>query len=157
MDDKFKDVKFVISDFDGIFTDGKIEIFSDGKTSKRVDYRDLMGLAVILKRGINFAIISGDTSVVIDLIKQKFPQIETFQNEHKKIDVLKSLIAKYGFSRDNVIYLGDDINDKDCLSYVKYPVTVQNAHESIKKIDGIYITKNVGGNGAFREVTDLIL
>ncbi len=157
MDDKFKDVKFVISDFDGIFTDGKIEIFSDGKTSKRVDYRDLMGLAVILKRGIKFAIISGDTSVAIDLIKQKFPQIETFQNEHKKIDVLKNLIAKYGFSRDNVIYLGDDINDKDCLSYVKYPVTVQNAHESIKKIDGIYITKNVGGNGAFREVTDLIL
>ena len=52
MDDKFKDVKIVISDFDGIFTDGKIEIFSDGKTSKRVDYRDLMGLAVILKRGI---------------------------------------------------------------------------------------------------------
>ncbi len=157
MDDKFKDVKIVISDFDGIFTDGKIEIFSDGKTSKRVDYRDLMGLAVILKRGIKFAIISGDTSVAIDLIKQKFPQIETFQNEHKKIDVLKNLIVKYGFSRDNVIYLGDDINDKDCLSYVKYPVTVQNAHESIKKIDGIYITKNVGGNGAFREVTDLIL
>ncbi len=157
MDNKFKDVKIVISDFDGIFTDGKIEIFSDGKTSKRVDYRDLMGLAVILKRGIKFAIISGDTSVAIDLIKQKFPQVETFQNEHKKIDVLKNLIAKYGFSRDNVIYLGDDINDKDCLSYVKYPVTVQNAHERIKKIDGIYITENVGGNGAFREVTDLIL
>lgn len=157
MDNKFKDVKIVISDFDGIFTDGKIEIFSDGKTSKRLDYRDLMGLAVILKKGIKFAIISGDTSVAIDLMKQKFPQIETFQNEHKKSEVLKSLIEKYGYSANNVIYLGDDINDKDCLSRVKYPVTVPNAHKSIKEIDGIYITKNEGGNGAFREVTDLIL
>ena len=63
---EFKNIELIVSDFDGIFTDGKIEVFSDGKTSKKLDYKDIMGIAIILKQGIRFAILSGEKSVAID-------------------------------------------------------------------------------------------
>ena len=151
-----ENIKLVVSDFDGIFTDGKLEVFSDGKTSKKIDYKDIMGIAIILKKRINFAIISGEKSVAIDIIKEKFPQVDAFQNERNKINVLKSLMNKYNLSEKNIIYLGDDINDIECLNYVKNPVTVPEAHDKVKEIIDIYVTKKSCGNGAFREVVDLI-
>ena len=152
-----KNIELIVSDFDGIFTDGKLEVFSDGRTSKKVDYKDIMGIAIIVKKGINFAVISGEKSAAIDIIKEKFPSVDTFQNERNKIKVLKSLLEKYNTNPQNVIYLGDDINDIECLNYVGYPVSVPDAHKKIKEISGIHITNCNGGNGAFREVADSIL
>ena len=123
----FSNVKLIVSDFDGIFTDGKLTVFSDGKTSKQIDYKDIMAVSIILKKDIKFAILSGEKSSAIDILKEKFPQIETFQNERKKIHILKALTEKYNIKPENIIYIGDDINDKDCLEYVKYPVTLPNA------------------------------
>lgn len=155
--DKKRDIKIIVSDFDGIFTDGKIEVFSDGRTSKKLDYKDIMGIANILKKDVKFAIISGEKSVAIDIIKSKFPQIDEFQNERKKINVLKELLDKYSIAPKNAVYLGDDINDLECLNFVGYPVTVNNAYEEVKKVTNIHITKNNGGNGAFREIADWVL
>ncbi len=154
---KPENIKLIVSDFDGIFTDGKLEVFSDGRTSKKVDYKDIMGIAIVVKKGIKFAILSGEKSVAIDLIKEKFPMVDTFQNERNKINVLKSLLEKYNINANNVIYLGDDINDIECLNYIGYPVSVPDAHKKVKEVEGIYITENNGGNGAFREVADSIL
>ncbi|MCD7878669.1 MAG: HAD hydrolase family protein [Candidatus Gastranaerophilales bacterium] len=154
---EFSDIKLVISDFDGIFTDGKLTVYSDGSCSKQIDYKDIMAIAILLKKGIKFAVISGETSAAIDILKQKFPEIDVFQNIRKKIDILNNLLAKYGINKENVIYIRDDINDRECLEYVKNPVTVNNAHFSIKEITNICITKADGGQGAFREVIDALL
>lgn len=152
-----KNIELVVSDFDGIFTDGKLEVFSDGRTSKKIDYKDIMGIAIIVKKGIKFAVISGEKSVAIDIIKEKFSMVDTFQNERNKIKVLKDLLEKYNINKENVIYLGDDINDIECLNYVGYPVTVSDAHQKVKEVEDIYITQKSGGNGAFREIVDSIL
>lgn len=152
-----KNIELIVSDFDGIFTDGKLEVFSDGRTSKKIDYKDIMGIAIIVKKGIKFAVISGEKSAAIDIIKEKFPCVDTFQNERNKIKVLKSLLEKYNTNPQNVIYLGDDINDIECLNYVGYPVSVPDAHKKVKEISGIHITNCNSGNGAFREVADSIL
>ena len=111
----------------------------------------------IIKAGIKFAIISGETSAAIDIIKSKFPAVDTFQNERKKINVLNSLLEKYKLSSDNVIYIGDDINDIECLKTVAFPATVGDAHSSVKELENIYISTKKGGCGAFREITDCIL
>ncbi len=151
-----KDVKLIVSDFDGIFTDGKLLVFSDGKTAKQIDYKDIMAIANILKKGIKFAIISGEKSIAIDILKEKFPSIDIFQNERKKINILKELLHKNSITKENTIYIGDDINDIECLQYVSHPLTVPNAHESVKKLTNIQITKAHGGNGAIREIADLL-
>ena len=153
----YSDVKLVVSDFDGIFTDRKLTVYSDGKTSKTIDYMDIMAISIILKKGINFAIISGEKSAAIDIIASKFPTIRTFQNERNKIKVLKELLEEYKIKEDNVIYIGDDINDIECLRYVKYPYTVSDAHKTVKEVQNIRITKNKGGMGAFREIADLVI
>ena len=150
-------IKMVVSDFDGVFTDGKLTIYSNGTTSKNIDYKDIMAIANILKQGIHFAIISGETSSAIDVLKSKFPQIDTFQNERKKINILTSLMEKYNLTNENVLYIGDDINDIECLNFVKYPATVQDAHNSVKQIKEIFIASKNGGCGAFREIMDSIL
>jgi 3-deoxy-D-manno-octulosonate 8-phosphate phosphatase (KDO 8-P phosphatase) len=150
-------IKLFVCDFDGIFTDGKLVVYSDGRTSKTIDYRDIMAIANLLKNDIKFAIISGEKSVAIDILKEKFPSIDVFQNERKKIDILKKLSEKYAINNENILYMGDDINDIACLSIVGYPVTVINAHDKVKELPNIYITKNHGGSGAVREVTDCIL
>ncbi len=149
-------VKLVVSDFDGIFTDGKLCVYSDGKTSKTIDYHDIMGIAHLIKKNIKFAIISGEKSTAIDVLKEKFNSIEVFQNERNKIKILNELMEKYGISKENTAYIGDDINDTECLNSVKYPITVPNAHYLIKELPYIHITQHSGGNGAFREITDSI-
>ena len=83
--------------------------------------------------------------------------IDTFQNERKKLNVLKNLLDKYNLSPENVLYMGDDINDIESLQYVKYSITVNNAHESVKNINDIFITTKNGGDGAVREIVDYIL
>ncbi len=150
-------IEIIVSDFDGVFTDGKVEVFSDGSTSKKMDYKDIMAIALILRKNIKFAIISGEKSAAIDKLKDNFPQIEVFQGERKKINVFKSLLEQHNIKPENSIYIGDDINDIECLTYTKYPVTVQNAHKTVKDIPNIFITENIGGNGAFREVVDSVL
>ena len=150
-------IKLFICDFDGILTDGKLTVYSDGKTSKVIDYKDIMAIANLLKRNIKFAIISGEKSSAIDILKEKFPVIQTFQNERNKINVLKSLIEEHNLSPENILYMGDDINDIECLEYVSFPATVKNAHAQVKKIKNIFITSNEGGCGAVREVVDYIL
>ena len=154
---KDKDIKLVVSDFDGVFTDGKIEVYSDGTTSKKMDYKDIMGVANILKKGLKFAIISGETSQAISYLKKIFPQIKTFENERKKINVLKNLLEEYGIPPEKSMYFGDDINDLKCLNFCGVPVTVANAHPSVKQVENIIISEHSGGNGAFREITDYLL
>ena len=80
-----ENIKLIVSDFDGIFTDGMLEVFSDGRTSKKISYRDIMAVSIIIKKGIKFAILSGEKSSAIDILKEKFPQIDSFQNEEIKL------------------------------------------------------------------------
>ncbi|MBQ4122592.1 HAD hydrolase family protein [bacterium] len=152
-----ENIKLVVSDFDGIFTDGKLTVYSDGNTSKIIDYKDIMAIAVIIKKDINFAILSGDTCAAIDIIKKHFPSIDIFQNQRKKINILLSLAEQYNVKPHEIVYIGDDINDIECLKYVGNPITVPNAHSSVKEIENIIITTQYGGNGAIREIADSLL
>ena len=142
-------IKLIVTDFDGILTDGSIYVHEDGTTSKKLNYKDLMGIFQAIKSGINIAIISGDKSKAIDILKEKCPTIDTYQNIRIKIDILKDLVDKYYLTPDEVVYIGDDINDIICLETVKYKVTVPNANWQVKKIPDIQITQNNGGDGAF--------
>ena len=74
-----------------------------------------------------------------------------------KIDVLKSIIEKYNLSQDEYVYIGDDINDIECLEYAKYKITVPHAVSKVKAVSGIQITENFAGDGAFREVVDCLI
>jgi len=152
-----KSIKWIITDFDGILTDNCVYINDDLSTSKKINYKDLMGVAILRRNDYNIAIISGDKSGAIDAIAQRFKLQEVYQDIRVKIDILKSIVEKYALSEEEFVYIGDDINDIQCLEYAKYKVTVPHAVKNVKQVLEIQITENDGGNGAFREVADCLV
>ena len=150
-------IKMVITDFDGIVTDNCVYVNDDFTMSRKLNFKDVMAFSLLKKNGFDMAIISGEKNAAIELIAKKFNIEEVHQNIRIKIDVLKSIIDKHRLSQDEYIYIGDDVNDLECLRYAKYKITVPHAPDILKNIDDIQITKNVAGNGAFREVADCLV
>lgn len=152
-----KTIKWIITDFDGIITDNCVYINDNMTTSKKINYKDLMGFAILRKNNYNIAIISGDTSGAIDHIAQRFKLEEIHQGIRIKIDVLNNIIKKYNLTEEDFLYIGDDINDIACLETAKYKITVPHAVDKVKQVQNIQITTSDGGCGAFREVVDCLI
>lgn len=150
-------IKFVITDFDGIVTDNCVYIDSKGEMTRKLNFKDVMAFSILRKNGYRIGIISGEKNSAIELIANKFNVEEVHQGIRIKIDVLKSIVERYGLSEEEFVYIGDDINDYDSLCYAKHAITVPDAVDQIKNIKGIQITTARGGEGAFREVVDAIL
>ena len=150
-------VKFVITDFDGIITDNCVYVDSEGKMSRKLNFKDVMAFSILRKNGYKIGIISGEKNSAIEVIAKKFEVDEVHQNIRIKIDVLKSIIEKYNLKEEEFVYIGDDINDYESLKYAKYCITVPDAVKKIKDIEGIQITDARGGEGAFREVVDTLV
>ena len=153
----FDKIKVIFSDFDGVFTDGTGSIDADGKVSKRINYRDVLGLFLALEAGFQVVIITGEKAGAVDYLAEKFPQITTFQGIRYKLPVVQEFVEKNNLKPENILYIGDDINDFKALNYAGVKVTVPNGDNLVKNINGIIITKKSGGEGVFREVTDSLL
>ena len=151
-----KTIKMVITDFDGVLTDNSVYISNDFVVSRKLNFKDIMGIYLLKRNGIDVAIISGEENAAIKTLAQKLELKEVHQKIRVKIDVLKSVLEKYSLSQEEYLYIGDEINDLECLEYAQYKVTVPQAHKKIKEIAGIQITDVPAGEGAFREVADCL-
>lgn len=150
-------IKMVITDFDGVVTDNCVYINEDFTMSRKLNFKDVMGFSILKKNGYDIAIISGEANSAIETLAKKFNIVEIHQNIRKKIDVLKSIIEKYNLSQEEYLYIGDDINDIECLEYAKYKITVPHSVDKVKNVKDIQITESDAGNGAFREVVDCLI
>ena len=150
-------IKFVISDFDGVFTDGSVYISESNEVQKKLNFKDIMGFFLLKRNGIDISIISGEKNSAIETMAQKFQITEIHQNIRIKIDVLKDILKKYNLTQEEYVYIGDDVNDLECLNFAKYKITVPHAVEKVKNVDKIQITQSEAGNGAFREVADCLV
>lgn len=152
-----KTVKMIISDFDGVMTDNCIYITEDLKISRKLNFKDLMAMSRLKRAGFEVAFISGEKNPVIDLLAQRFDLKEIHQDIRCKIDVLKSIVERNSLKPEEFLYIGDDINDIECLNYSKIKITVPNSTKKVKQVNKIQITEASGGEGAFREVADCLL
>ena len=152
-----KNIKLVASDFDGVFTDGSVYLDEELKQVKKINFSDIMGVSRLLKAGYKFAIISGETSNILNYFKNKFGVDEIHGGVRQKGIVLNEIMQKYSLNTDEVVYIGDDINDIAAFECVTYKVAPKNANPVLKLRDDIQITEKFGGNGAFRELVDDLL
>ena len=152
-----KSIKMIITDFDGIVTDNCVYINEDFIMSRKLNFKDVMGFSILKKNGYNIAIISGEKNSAIETMAKKFQIPEIHQGIRIKIDVLKTIVDKYNLSQEEYAYLGDDVNDLDCLNFAKYKITVPHAVDKVKSVKDIQITSSQAGNGAFREVVDCLV
>jgi len=151
---ELENVELVCFDFDGVFTNNKVIVNEDGKESVVCSRSDGLGLDKLKKLKIPIYILSSEKNNLVHARAAKL-NINCLNNISSKIDVLKEICNKLNIEISSVLYLGNDINDLSCLMEVGFPVIVRDAHSDLKKY-GYYMTNNSGGNGAVREICDLI-
>jgi len=150
-------IKMVVSDFDGVFTDGSVYISEKNEVQKKLNFKDIMGVSMLVKKGIDFAIISGEKSNILDYFKDKFNLQEIHGGIRQKGIVLDEIMKKYNLTSDEVLYIGDDINDISAMELVKYRIAPRNVNPILTvKVENLQITQSYGGNGAIREIADIL-
>ena len=154
-DERFARVRLVVFDFDGVFTDNTVYVAQDGTEMVRCWRGDGLGLARLKRTGIEAAIVSTETNPVVTARSRKLA-IRCVQGCDDKLAAVRALAAELGVSLDEVAFVGNDINDLQCLQAVGLPIVVRDAHPDV--VDAaVYRTTAVGGRGAVREVSDAIV
>ena len=150
-------IKLLIMDVDGTLTDGKIYMGGKGELMKAFSVRDGYGIANILpKLGIIPVIITGRKSKIVEQRAKELNITELYQGVADKLETLKLLADKYDVTPDRIAYIGDDLNDMDCIEYCGMSACPLDADETIKNtVD--YICRYNGGCGAVRDYIDTLV
>jgi 3-deoxy-D-manno-octulosonate 8-phosphate phosphatase (KDO 8-P phosphatase) len=151
-----KKIKAVALDIDGVLTDGTFIWGPNGEEYKQFSFSDVMGISLASKAGIIFALISGEDNVLIDRFAEKMKIADIYKGTKDKAAALILFAKKNKFELNQICFMGDDVNDIGALALAGLSAAPANAHESVKRKVKFVTTKN-GGNGAVRELIDLIL
>lgn len=146
--------RLVMFDFDGVFTDNMVYVTDEGVESVRCTRMDGLGLRKLDAVGVDYMILSTETAPVVGIRAQKLG-IRCLQGLEEKLIALKREIAMRGQDPAEVAFVGNDINDRDCLAAVGLPIVVRDAHPDVVGL-ARYRTRRAGGCGAVREVCDMI-
>jgi len=153
---RFRKVKLLLLDVDGVLTDGRIIYDSSGKDSKSFDVHDGLGVYCLHKFGINTILITAKKSKAIFPRAKDMHVAEVFADIFPKTGVLDKILKKYRVAADEICFIGDDLVDLSLMLKIGLPIAPKNAAGDIKEA-AVYITDCRGGRGAVREVAELIL
>lgn len=152
---RLKKVKLLILDVDGVMTDGRLFWLEGHGWTRHFHIQDGYGLKVLMKSGIDVAIISGGDSKDVR-IRMEFLKIKhVFLGDEDKLKALDKIIQATGLTTDQMAFMGDDLFDIPVIEKVGFSATVPHAVDPVKARVH-YITQNRGGWGAVREVADAI-
>jgi N-acylneuraminate cytidylyltransferase len=150
-----KQLDLIVFDFDGVFTDNRVWVDQNGVEQVAASRGDGMGISLLKKAGFRAIVLSTETNPVVSArcAKMKLP---VYQGVEAKGEVLKKLLAEEKIPGENVIYLGNDINDLPCFPLVGCAAVVADAHpDTLPHAD--LVLKTPGGHGAVRELCDLVI
>jgi len=151
-----KKIRALVLDVDGVLTDGGMYYGPAGEGLKRFNVKDGLGLRMIGDAGLAVALISGENSEILKRRAEKLKIENVFVGIEDKLATLKEFLATRQIGLDEVAYVGDDLNDLGVLGAVGLPIAVSDAVPQVRKA-AKWITSRRGGDGAVREVCDLIL
>lgn len=157
MEQRVRQIKLLITDVDGVLTDGTIFVGNDGIEYKRFSVLDGAGVAFAREAGLKLAVISGRHSAATTArMRELGIESDCYQGDLDKMKTYEQIKQKYGFDDGEIAFLGDDLIDVPVMEKVGFAVAVKNAHPFVKEI-AHHTTDTMGGEGAFREVVELIL
>jgi len=149
-------IRALVLDVDGVLTDGGMYYGPAGEGLKRFNVKDGLGLRLIGEAGVEVALISGENSEILKRRAEKLKIENVFVGVEDKLATLKEFLAPRKIGLDEVAYVGDDLNDLGVLGAVGLPIAVSDAVAQVRKA-ATWITTRRGGDGAVREVCDLLL
>jgi YrbI family 3-deoxy-D-manno-octulosonate 8-phosphate phosphatase len=153
---KLKKIKLLVSDVDGVLTDGGAYYSDEGIELKKFNIRDGMGIVLMQKAGYRVAIVTTEKTKIVERRAERLKVTDLYQGVVNKVAAVEELMKKYSLTWEEVAFIGDDINDVPVLKKVGFAATPSNATATNKKIAD-YICKTEGGHGAVREVCDLLV
>lgn len=149
-------IKLVLMDCDGVLTDGRLWLTSDGEEQKTFDVRDGQGIALLHVAGLKSGIISGRTSAALERRAQELGVSIVRQGVSNKVAEFEMIIAEVSLRADECAFIGDDLADIPVMSRAGLAIAVADSvAETLQAAH--YVTTSNGGNGAVRESCELIL
>lgn len=153
---KLKHIRLIITDVDGVLTDGGLYYGPDGESLKRFHARDGLGVRLLQQAGIQVAVLSGRDCPALRRRLTDLGITEAVLGQVDKWAVLSGIIERCGVSAEEVAFIGDDIPDMEVFALCGVSVTVGDAPDYVRaKAD--LVLECQGGQGAFRELVDVIL
>lgn len=153
---KLKKIKLLIMDVDGTLTDAAMFYNSQGEFMKRFYTRDGFGIDLMHKAGLKTAIITQEYTDIVMTRAKKLKIDKVVMGSTNKANDLQLIAEEYGLTYDEIAYIGDDLNDIPALKLAGFAAAPNDCAEGVLGYIDYRTTKN-GGNGAVREIIDMIL
>jgi N-acylneuraminate cytidylyltransferase len=147
-----EDPRLVVFDFDGVMTDNRVWVDEDGTESVACNRSDGLGLERLRRLGLDLFVLSTEANPVVSARCRKLG-LSLEQSVASKADRLQCLLRERGVAAADVVYVGNDVNDADCMRIVGCSVAVADAHPDVRHLADIMLTRP-GGHGAVRELCD---
>lgn len=149
-------IKLVITDIDGVWTDGGMYYTAEGDVMKRFSVKDGWGVSFLHKAGIPVVILTGENTSIVQRRAEKLKIDYCFLGVKDKVAQAEALCAELGIGLGEVAFIGDDLNDLPLLRRVGFSASPVNTPDYVKReVD--YVTTAHGGYGAFREFVEKLL
>ena len=149
-------IKAVALDVDGVLTDGTFTWGPNGEEFKRFSFRDVMGISLARKAGIEFALISGEASPLVDRFANKMGITAIYKGCKDKGAALQEFALSHGFALEDVCFVGDDVNDLSAFAVAGWAAAPGDAHPKAREA-AAYVARACGGQGAVREILDHLM
>ncbi|TWX70654.1 3-deoxy-manno-octulosonate-8-phosphatase KdsC [Colwellia demingiae] len=153
---KAKQIKLLVCDVDGVFSDGRIYLGNDGEELKAFHTKDGFGIKALGASGVDVAIITGRNSAIVANRMKALNVAHIIQGQEDKLPALIELTQQLNITLNEVAYIGDDVPDLSCIKEVGLGISVSDGHPLVLR-GADYTTFTPGGFGAVRETCDLIM
>lgn len=153
---KARHIKLLLLDVDGVLTDGGIYYSATGAEMKRFNAHDGYGVVRAREHGLKLGIISGRKTPIVETRAKEMQITDVIQGASDKITAMEGLRARHRLRLDQIAFIGDDLFDIPLLNAVGFSAAPGNALPEVRKVVD-YVARLHGGDGAVREVIDLII
>jgi len=154
-EDRCKKVELILSDVDGVLTDGGLIFDNQGIEIKRFHVRDGLGIKLWRRGGFKFGVLTARTSHIVKLRSSELGVDVVRQGFEEKLSVALEVASELGVTAEQVCYIGDDLPDLPVMRSVGLAIAVADACDEVRGV-AHYVTKLPGGQGAVREAIEYI-
>lgn len=149
-------VRLVLTDVDGVLTDGGVYYSARGEEMKRYNIRDGMGVVRLKEHGIEVGIVTRESTSIVAKRAEKLHITLLYEGVTDKMKTLREITKKMGLDTNAIAFIGDDVNDQEVLREVGLSASPDDALPAVLSTVH-YVCSLSGGSGAFREFAELIL
>lgn len=154
--ERARKIEMILSDVDGVLTDGRVSFDNQGIETKSFNVRDGLGIKLWQKAGFRFGILTARSS---HIVKTRAAELEidiVRQGYHDKLPSAREILAEVGLSPEQVCFIGDDLPDLPVIQYVGLGVAVADGVSEVRQA-AHHVTRHRGGRGAVRELIEFLL